>query len=93
MWLPRSAVRGVSGEDLPAFAYAPPDAIPAGDISPLTAGQLMDAARLKTGALYKARLARAKKSPGSLDVFDGQENERPPEASGQRYGVAAGVRN
>lgn len=58
-------------EDLPAFADALLDAIRAGDISPVTAGQLMDAARLKTGALYQARLEREKMSMDSLDFFDG----------------------
>lgn len=59
-------------EDLPAFADALLDAIRSGDISPVTAGQLMDAARLKTTAAHQARLERESMSLGGLDgFFDG----------------------
>lgn len=59
-------------EDLPAFADALLDAIRSGDISPVTAGQLMDAARLKTTAAHQARLERESMSLGSMDgFFDG----------------------
>lgn len=61
-----------SMEDLPAFADALLDAIRSGDISPVTAGQLMDAARLKTTAAHQARLERESMSLGGLGgFFDG----------------------
>lgn len=45
-------------EDLPAFADAVLDAVREGVIPPATAGQLMDAAKLKTVAESQARIAR-----------------------------------
>ena len=45
-------------EDLPAFADAVLAAVREGVIAPATAGQLMDAAKLKTAAESQARIAR-----------------------------------
>lgn len=47
-----------SVEDLPAFADAILDAVREGIIAPATAGQLMDAAKLKTAAASQAKIAR-----------------------------------
>lgn len=47
-----------SVEDLPAFADAVLDAVREGIIAPATAGQLMDAAKLKTAAASQAKIAR-----------------------------------
>lgn len=45
-------------EDLPAFADAVLDAVRQGVIAPATAGQLIDAAKLKTAAENQARRVR-----------------------------------
>jgi hypothetical protein len=44
-------------EDLPAFADAVLEAVSSGAIPPITAGQLMDAAKLKTAALSQVQAA------------------------------------
>lgn len=59
-----------SVEDLPAFADAVLDAVREGIIAPVTAGQLMDAAKLKTAAESQASLARAFREQGGIgDLF------------------------
>ena len=46
-------------EDLSAFVDAVLDAVREGVIAPATAGQLMDAAKLKTAAESQARITRS----------------------------------
>ncbi len=48
----------IAPEDVPAFADAVLDAVREGVIAPATAGQLMDAAKLKTAAESQARITR-----------------------------------
>lgn len=58
-----------SVEDLPAFADAVLDAVREGVIAPATAGQLMDAAKLKTAAESQARITREFCEQGATSDF------------------------
>ena len=60
-----------SVEDLPSFADAILEAVRNGNIMPMTAGQLMDAAKLKTAALSQVKNAEEWK--GIDNVFGNAE--------------------